>query len=216
VRRFLAPLIVAGLLAAFTATAVSATGNDAPNGPHFNLNIHGVANGQGWSGNNKNDVFVPLVGRCQIDLTRAASYGIFSVTDPNCLDGSAGFTLPDPCVDASNNVTCPSTFSYSVWARAMSPKGSAIMQTCYTDTTGTWCNTSLAITLQKSKKFTDVSKNLLQVCNNATGKQEAIFANGLFDYFWRYDNSGLRLAQLRFYPVPVGTSIDTTCTATAG
>jgi len=216
VRRFLAPLFIAGLLAATMASAVSATGNGAPSGPHFNLNIHGVASGQGWNGNNKNDIFVPLVGRCQIDLTRSANYGVFGVTDPNCLDGTAGFTLPDPCVDASSTVTCPSTFSYSVWARAMSTKGSAQMQTCYTDTTGTWCNTSLAITLGSQKKFTDVSKSLLQICDNATGKQAAIFSNSLYQYFWQYDNQGLRLAQLRFYPIPTGTSINTTCTATPG
>jgi hypothetical protein len=34
--------------------------NGAPSGPHFNLNIHGVANGQGFNGNNQNDIFVPL------------------------------------------------------------------------------------------------------------------------------------------------------------
>ena len=199
------------------ASAVSATGNGAPTGAHYNLNIHGVASGQGWNGNNKNDIFVALNGRCEIDLTRAASYGIFSVTDPNCVsDGHAGFTLPDPCVDKTGATTCPSTFSYSVWARAMSSKGSAQMTTCYTDTTGTWCNTSLTITLGSQKKFTDVSKNLLQICDTATGKQSAIFANANYQYFWQYDNSGLRLAQFRFYPLPTGTSINTTCTATPG
>ncbi|HLX35556.1 MAG TPA: hypothetical protein VKR30_10000 [Candidatus Limnocylindrales bacterium] len=220
-RRFLAPLFIAALLATVIAggalAATGTTGNGAPSGPHYNLNIHGVANGQGWNGNNKNDIFVPLWGKCTIDLTRAASYGVFSVTDSNCVnDGNAAFTLPDPCVSATGATTCPSMFSYSVWARAMSPKGSAQMTTCYTDTTTgyTYCNTSLTLTLAKNQKFNDVSKSLLQICDNATGKQAAIFADAFYNYFWTYDNQGLRLAQLRFYPIPTGTSIGTTCTAT--
>ena len=28
-----------------------------------------------------------------------------------------------------------------------------------------------------------------------------IFDNSLYDYFWNYENRGLRLAQLRFYPM---------------
>ena len=214
-RRYLAPLVIAGLLALGTVSAASATGNGAPSGQHFNLNIHGVAKGQGWSGNNKNDIFVPLWSTCRIYLTRSADYGTFGVTDPNCVsDSLAGFTLPDPCVDSGGQTTCPSTFSYSVWVRAVTPKGSADMTTCYTDNTGTYCNTELTITLSKSKKFVDASKNLLQVCDNATLKQAAIFANSNYQYFWNYDNQGLRLAQLRFYPIPAGTTIGADCTPT--
>ena len=29
-----------------------------------------------------------------------------------------------------------------------------------------------------------------------------LFDNALEDYFWSYDNNGLKLLQLRFYPVP--------------
>jgi hypothetical protein len=29
----------------------------------------------------------------------------------------------------------------------------------------------------------------------------SIFDNALIDYFWNYQNNGLRLAQLRFYPI---------------
>ena len=89
------------------------------------------------------------------------------------------------------------------------------MTTCYTDTLGaTYCNTDLTVTLKKSQSFTNVSDNLLQVCLSSTGKQAAIFSDPLFSYFWNYDNQGLRMAQFRFYPVPTGTTIGTTCTAT--
>ena len=34
------------------------------------------------------------------------------------------------------------------------------------------------------------------------------------DYFWQYDNNGLKLAQMRFYPIST-TTIGGTCTRTA-
>src|SRR5438093_294745 len=106
----------------------SGAGDGAPSGPHFNLNIHGVAKGEGFNGNNKNDIFVPLSGTCKINLVRAALYGTFSVLNPDCVHNPpASFELPDPCVDAAGVTTCPSTFSYSVWTRALSPKGQAFM-----------------------------------------------------------------------------------------
>jgi hypothetical protein len=216
VRRFFAPLIIAilsvGVLAAGVSASQTSTGNGAPSGPNFNLNIHGVAKGQGFNGNNKNDIFVPLSGTCKIDLVRAPLYGTFSVLNPDCVNNPpAAFELPDPCVDATGATTCPGAFSYSVWARALSPRSQALMTTCYTDTLGaTYCNTDLTVTLKKSQQFTNVSTNLLQVCLSSTGKQAAIFSDPLLSYFWNYDNQGLRLAQFRFYPIPTGTTIDTT------
>ena len=32
--------------------------------------------------------------------------------------------------------------------------------------------------------------------------EAGIFADNAFGYYWDYDNNGLRLAQLRFYPIP--------------
>src|SRR5438552_18699001 len=81
------------------AAARSITGNGAPSGPHYNLNIHGVLKGGTSStGSNGHDIFVPLQGQCKIAL----SPGDFQVLDPNCLDGSAGFQLPNP-VDSTTS-----------------------------------------------------------------------------------------------------------------
>ena len=44
-----------------------------------------------------------------------------------------------------------------------------------------------------------MSKQLLQVCVN--GALQPIFSDANAQYFWQYDNQGLRLAQLRFYPL---------------
>lgn len=187
-------------------------GNGAPQGAHYNLNIHGVAHGQGFdpSGNyNGHNIFVKLWGNTKIDLTE----GSYEVLDPDGVDGTAAFQLPDPCP----NGAAQCTFAYSVWARALTPNGSATMTTCYTDTSGaTYCNTdeTMILTLKKTKtgQFTDVSKELLQVCDASTGKYMPLFDNSNYQYFWSYDNSGLRLAQLRFYPIST-TSLNTSgCT----
>src|SRR5260370_1398160 len=79
-----------------TAQAISGqttTGNGAPSGPHYDLNIHGVVQGGSASiGSNGHDIFVPLEGKCNISL----SPGSFQVLDPNCLDGTARLPPPNP------------------------------------------------------------------------------------------------------------------------
>jgi hypothetical protein len=55
-----------------------------------------------------------------------------------------------------------------------------------------------------------VRKDLLPVSVN--GALQPLFANANFSYFWSYDNPGLRLAQLRFYPIAT-TAIGGTCAA---
>ena len=203
-----------------TSAPAAATGNGAPSGPHYNLNLHGVANGQNFSvavGSNTKNIFAPLYGTCKINLTM----GAFSVLNPNCVNSNASFQLPNPCVNWPTTA-CPD-FAYSVWARALAGKGTSSMQTCFTDTTTgiTYCNTGyLVVNFSKVSppKFTNVSKQLLSVCvvNPTTGvaSTQPIFGNPLYQYFWNYDNQGLRLAQLRFYPIPTPSGIGSGCTLT--
>jgi len=52
-----------------------------------------------------------------------------------------------------------------------------------------------------------VTKQLTTVCLDTDGDgacnlRSGIFEEEAFSYFWDYDNNGLRLAQLRFYPIP--------------
>ena len=209
-------MAVAVLLLAVTLTipmafaSQSSTGNKAPSGPHYNLNIIGVEKGGSASStSNGHVIFVPLYSNCKIDLQMAPS---FQVMQPNCLVGNALFQLPNP--DTGTGV-----LAYSVWVRAVTPKGSALMQTCFTDTSvtpsQTYCNAlDLIVSLSKvtPPKFTDVSKQLLQVC--VSGSLQPIFKNSLFDYFWYYQDTGLRLAQFRFYPIST-TAIGGTCTSTS-
>lgn len=219
-RYILLAAAVAALAVFGVSSAFGGVGNGAPSGPHYTLNIHGVAKGQGFTNSGtKNNIFVPLWGNCKIDLQESPSPNEFAVTNPDCVNNPpASFMLPNPC--GGTNTTC-TQFVYQIWARALTP-GAATMYTCYTDSTGTtYCDIEqLVVSLNKltTKKFVDVSKELLSVCDNATGKTTALFSNNNYDYFWDYDNSGLRLAQLRFYPIPTtyatGNGLNSGCTAT--
>jgi len=201
------------------AAAVVATGNGAPSGAHYNLNIIGVSKDKSpnFTGGDGHRIFVDLgktgaAANTRINLTE----GDFAVLDANGTDGVAAFQLPNPDPDGDG------TTSYSVYVRALGkPGGKAIMQSCYDDGTGTWCAADFIggvepITIQRTKggvaKFVNVSKNLLFVdyCTAwdaitglcTTFSQTALFSNDLLSYFWSYDNEGLKVAQLRFYEVP--------------
>jgi hypothetical protein len=208
------------------ALSTAETGNGAPSGAHYTLNIIGVAKDKSpnFSGGDGHRIFVDLgktgAANTRINLTA----GDFAVLDANGTDGTAAFQLPNPDPDGDG------TTSYSVYVRALGkPGGKATMQSCYEDATGTWCAVDFAggvepITLERTKggvaKFSNVSKDLLfvdyctawaagddlilgtedDVCTNVS--QIALFSNNLLSYFWSYDNQGLKLAQLRFYEVP--------------
>jgi hypothetical protein len=117
---------------------------------------------------------------------------------------------------------------YQVWARALgAPKGSATVTTCATVQGELVCsmeNTVMTRTTGKSM-FTDVTNQLTSLvaeycfgiydpvantCDDPTDVTSnndgdwyttriALFAGDTEDWFWNYDNKGLRLAQLRFY-----------------
>lgn len=192
------------------SAAVAGTGNGAPSGPHFNLNLIGFSNGQNvksTTGSGGNVIFVPLSGSCQINLVE----GPFSVLDNNCTDGTGAlFQLPNP--DPTNS----GTSSYSVYAAARGkPLGSATAQTCFTDTTTTtqYCSIDV-MTLSRNfgqNKYDNVTKELLYAyaCVNGSVKRVPLFSDSTSNWYWQYDNNGLRNASLRFYPnvqttVPAG------------
>lgn len=74
------------------------------------------------------------------------------------------------------------------------------------------CSNQTMILVRSSgpSKFTNVSKALLYVMADVDGDgvvdRVPLFDERLQEYFWQYDNNGLRLAQLRFYEVPTNTN----------
>lgn len=178
-----------------------ATGNGAPSGTHYNLNVIGVPKDKTASISTGNRIFVPLNGTCKINLAE----GAFAVLDGNCTnDGVAQFQLPNP--DPTNS----GTTTYSVWARALGkPGGSSTTTTCATDviTNEEYCSIYSNVQIRNKGKssFTNVSRELLYIYADLDGsgeiKRYPLFDDALKDYYWNYDNNGLKLMQLRFYPV---------------
>lgn len=194
-----------------TTASTGTTGNGAPSGSHYNLNIIGVAKEKSadFSGGDGHRIFVALGGNKPADPVRTkillsqSTDGTFAVLDANGTDGQASFKLPAPG-------------TYSIWARPLGkPGGQSKVTTCATDpiTLEDVCSTSNEIFVRSSGKstFRDVTTTLTTIdldpsltdvitaCSGAT--TVSLFDPCLQGYFWAYDNNGLKLLQLRFYPL---------------
>jgi len=154
--------------------------------------------------------------------------GDFRVCDANGFDyaykcdgtqigrGLNGAVFQLPC-----NTAIPTDFgceegtvsaSYSVWGRALGqPGGGAVITTCaYDDTNALICSSENTLTVfsrgngkQVFKNVTSALTTLQDVCFDVGGVvtcgDVSLFNSVLEDYFWQYKNTGLRLAQIRFY-----------------
>ena len=214
------------------------TGNGAPAGGHFNLNIIGVKldKKEDFDANNASGIghriFVRLEhddggqnGQKFSDISKVNKILLtpddtdpqtFAVLDANATDrDGALFQLP---VDVATE--------YQVWARPLGkPGGWSELNTCAVDpdTDEVFCSTESSVFLRTKGKqnFENVSEELLTAsivvdpelnpdlaaCLGVTEVSEIrvnLFDACLQDYFWDYDNHGLKLLQLRFYPVQQG------------
>src|SRR5438093_11024524 len=205
---------LAAVLAATTlATAVAAAqnGNGAPNGTHYSLNIIGVPREKNsnpdWASGHV--IFVNLGSKnvtvtTKILLSQSTTSGVFDVLDKNGTDGEASFSLPAPG-------------TYTVWARALgTPGGQSKIATCATfidPITGVatiLCSTENEVFVRGTgkSKFRDVTSALTTITLVAGSPAElacgtptvSLFATCLQDFLWQYDNNGLKLLQMRFYP----------------
>jgi hypothetical protein len=244
-------IMFAALALAVSAPAFAQTGNGAPSGGHYNLNIIGVENPKNstLTGSNRHTIFVAL-GRngsvtSRIYLTPGDD---FRVCDGNAFDAAiacdgtvianqgAVFELPcntnltagaDPDGEPSTLLPCDvddPQLAYEVWLRELGqPGGGMTMQTCATevgDQDGDGvsgellCSTENVVTLRDPGKevFKNVTQQLtsLNVCFDTNADptitdidcfRYALFRDEFEDWHWQYDNRGLRLAQIRFYPL---------------
>lgn len=250
-RKVFGLVAVAAVVALCSAPAMAApqgeTGNGAPSGSHYSLNIIGHTNcpGDDLKGSNRHVIAVLLnggdavgdiVGKHPSTISKVNKIylkeGDFQVLDGNACDGDgAKFQLPaNPCDDGDTTdgiCTDPGANNdnfteYLVYVRALgAPGGSAIITTCATDegpdfTFGTdddviVCSSENVVLVRSTgpSKFTNYTKELttlvVTIDIDDDGDTELVrvelFNPELEDYFWNYDNNGLRLAQLRFYPI---------------
>jgi hypothetical protein len=210
-------VLIAFGLAVGTAASLAQTGNGAPSGPHYNLNIIGkqqcpsdpMTNGNGgviFVLLNGGDAATNLTGKLssniskvnKIYLQQAPDNTTFSVLDGNACDANGAlFELPNPSA------------GYTIWARALgTPGGTADVTTCATDpTTGEVVCSTLNVLLVRTKgkqQFANVTPQLTTITfvdpSTLQTVTVSLFDPALQGYFWNYQNNGLRLAQLRFYP----------------
>lgn len=196
------------IVALLALTALPLGSAVLPSGEHFTLNVLGKEKlGLGTGGKTGGStIMVPLYGTCRIDL----SEGSFAVGDKDCVnDPRAAFTLPNP--DPNND----GVSEYAIFVRPLGkPGGNATFTTCLEDSDGTWCSTENVFVTRVAGQSpsTDVSQEMLTACYDADGdgeyEREHIFEDKNKDYFWTYDNNGLRLVQLRFYPLQVAINGD--------
>ncbi|WP_374073632.1 hypothetical protein [Bdellovibrio bacteriovorus] len=182
-------------------SSIAVAGNGAPSGAHYNLNIIGVPKGKSadMSNNDGHRIFMPLFGTAKILLQEGSE---FQVMDANGTDGTAKFQLPNPDPDNDGITT------YSVFVRALGkPGGEARVSTCATDPLSgeEVCSTLSTVAVRESGKssFTNVTKQLLYIYADLDGdgveERYPLFDDRLQDYFWSYDNKGLKVLQMRFY-----------------
>jgi len=207
------------------------TGNGAPSGEHFTLNIIGMRNVKADMEDDLGGhaIFVNLGSRTGDAVTTKImlASGDFAVLDKNGTDGRASFRLPAPAGGTA----------YQIYARPLgTPGGMARITTCAEQVLvdGVYvedevCSTENEVFVREvgkntSNKFENVTQSLTTIVidddvTETYGETTAYAACGgtdtdgddapirvdLFDsclenYFWKYDNNGLQVLQLRFYP----------------
>lgn len=142
--------------------------------------------------------------------TKPTDGAVFQLPCNTNLSGTSGGAAVDivACSDAFPSM------SYEVWARALGkPGGQATVTTCAQETTDLdgngvldiVCSTENVLLIRNASKpvWKEVTDELTSLVANIDGDTQlervALFAGPFEDWFWQYNNEGLRLAQLRFY-----------------
>ena len=206
-----AALVLATVILVPAFAAVGTTGNGAPSGPHFNLNIIGVPKEkQGDMSGNGNVIFVKLWGpNTRINLVPGDD---FAVLDKDGTDGNAMLQLMDPYLTDTDGIwSADEPVAYRIYVRALGkPDGFMGMTTGFTDENGADWYSLESVNLTRTKgqsRFTDKTLELTTIYVDITDDgvsnpiRYTLFGNSLWQYFWDYDNSGLKLLQMRIYVI---------------
>ncbi len=156
-----------------------------------------------------------MVGSCRcggdVVTNIYLTQGPFAVCDGNGFDpayacdgtpvASQGAVFQLPCDALTDTCTSGTSQAYTIWARALGkPGGQAIVTTCATDLTNTVvCSTSSEVLVRGSGKQTFKNVTTALTTINTTLGTISLFQTGFLNFFWQYDNFGLKLLQVRFY-----------------
>ena len=215
-------LVVCGLLLSSAVLAFGGNNKDGfkVNGKHYNLNIIGVDKGDKPVGDSSgHTMFVKLNGKTKIIMTQDTD-GEFKVVDRNGLQGPAEFNIAPG--------------HYNVYARALGKPGGKVNITA----NGTFIDAEVGEKLillgyvninrttgkPKSVNINELFYVNVTLCtqyNETSGSCEewVVFEDYwvfdidelLIEYYWDYNNEGLKLLQVRFYECtidPTGTAPD--------
>jgi len=197
-----------------TLASMAQTGNGAPSGAHYQLNIIGVSDPktQPLTGGDRHTIFVGLGSKKSLAFTPIyLTQGSFAVCDGNGFDAahacdgtvvaSQGAVFQLPCDTLTDTCTSGASQAYTIWARALGkPGGQATITTCATDLTNTVvCSSNHEVIVRGSgqQKFRNVTTALTTI--DTTLGTISLFETGFQNFFWSFDNNGLRLTQVRFY-----------------
>ena len=186
-------------------------------GPHYNLNIIGVPKGKtaDMTNSDRHTIFVPLTGTVKISYVAGTE---FQVIDGNCTDAD-GCTIEVPSDPLGD-------LCYDVYATGLGkPNGNVIVNaSCTIDGLIGSCADALLLnnfTVGRPKgkprpqNISDVFRATGCIDLNSSGfcdSGDLQFSNvwifnipQLLDYFWDYNNTGLKLMQVRFYQTTCGS-----------
>jgi hypothetical protein len=209
-------------------------GNNAPSGPHWNLNIIGVQkdkkgnfqdydpttdgyNNPPTAHDNGHRIFVDLWSTKNGVTTTTKIWLVkgdnFQVIDPDGTDGRATLQLKDPFLQDDPGEEDYWTVEYQIYVRALGkPGGKANITSGFLDELGTQWLSVENVTLERTKngppKFSEKTLELTTIYVDITDDgvdnpvRYRLFDNELWQYFWDYDNHGLKLCQIRIYEIP--------------
>jgi hypothetical protein len=212
------------LVVAFAVPAFAQVGRGL-SGPHYNLNIIGVPKNKtvpDMTGSNRHTIFVPL--QSGGDVSRQVKIYYRAGTEFRVIDGNA---TDDNTAIIEVPGSTGTDLCYDVYAYALGkPFGNAIVQAeCAIDgLLGTTCTdallqSSFSVTRMKGKprqeNISDVFRasgcvdlNGSTTCDTGDLQFDNVWIfniDQLTEYFWDYDNNGLRLMQTRFYETTCGS-----------
>ncbi len=178
----LAAVAIVGVVA-IAANEEGVTGNDAPNGQHFNLNIIGVpdAKNENFDGGNGSRIFV-LRDKPTLFYVHGDADTSYAILDHDGTDGKVGTGIADPGITFPYDVAT-GRWQVAIYVRLVGPKGSSIDWTSSYYDGSTWVEFA-SFTLDKSSKFSLKTPELLK--------------DGYQDILWELDPvTKFRICQMR-------------------